>query len=647
MLRRVRATQVICLLLAAVLAVGAARLQQQASTLGEEYELVSPGRVIDEANPDIRLWMTMAGSLRSAFATYLWISAQDLKEAGRHYDARQRASLICRLQPRFPGAWVFHSWNMAYNISVEHDAPEERWQWVTNGMTLLRDEGIPINPKSLELYRELGWLFLFKIAGIMDDQHMYFKRRWAGEMQRLLGAPPAGTSEEAVLAFRPIADAPLTKSIRTRGRDMIQADDLKALQDGDPQVKDYVRRLAPFDVKPGWSLLDAYNRWSLDESIAVTRVLPPVPETQTERVLSNLINSPDYVSPRAKLLAFVRAQILWNVYKMDPEWMLGLMGSVDDQGKVTVRFGPLDWRLAEPHGLYWLTRGVHVCQSIALDDVNALNTDRILFTCLQNMTFRGHLMYVEDPLSPAAPRIQLSSDLRYVEPTHRERLRYVEAVRKTRQKDFDENIFADGHINYLDTAIKALYAAYRREEAQRYFDWIKDNYAKAIGRGWDHDLVGDYIITSMRKDAQEGGLIMDLAKSQISSSLSVAHVALANGNSKIHKASRNWALQMYAEYQKSAPERTQFPPFEVIESNLAAQLLIEPRNLGYYLSLTSRAVLYANLSNRLKLLLYDRAAPLLYPQCEAAEIDFARAFPEPVGLEEFRRQRRSPLPQTQ
>ena len=56
--------------------------------------------------------------------------------------------------------------------------------------------------------------------------------------------------------------------------------------------------------------------------------------------------------------------------------------------------------------------------------------------------------------------------------------------------------------------------------------------------------------------------------------------------------------------------------------------------------------LYARLSNRLKLLMYDAIAPRLVPQCRAAGIDFARAFPEPVGLEEFRRQRRSPLPES-
>src|SRR6185436_15210691 len=70
------------------------------------------------------------GAFRGIFVNFLWIRANDMKEAGKFFDAIQLASTITKLQPRFPRVWVFHAWNMAYNISVTTQTPEERWAWV-------------------------------------------------------------------------------------------------------------------------------------------------------------------------------------------------------------------------------------------------------------------------------------------------------------------------------------------------------------------------------------------------------------------------------------------------------------------------------------------------------------------------------------
>jgi len=53
-----------------------------------------------------------------------------------------------------------------------------------------------------------------------------------------------------------------------------------------------------------------------------------------------------------KVLAFLRAQILWNEYRMDPQYMQALM----------MRYGPMDWRSVWAHGLYWSSYGCHVVE---------------------------------------------------------------------------------------------------------------------------------------------------------------------------------------------------------------------------------------------------------------------------------------------
>src|SRR5262245_24540040 len=120
------------------------------------------------AAPKYALPLMMAG-FRALLIDIAWLRAVKLKEDGRYFDAYQLSKWICTLQPRFASVWAFNAWNMAYNISVTHNSPEERWRWVQNGYKLLRDEAIPNIPTNTQLYRELSWIFFHKIADFMDE----------------------------------------------------------------------------------------------------------------------------------------------------------------------------------------------------------------------------------------------------------------------------------------------------------------------------------------------------------------------------------------------------------------------------------------------------------------------------------------------
>ncbi len=146
--------------------------------------------------PDMALTQAALGTFRGAAVNVLWYRAAQLKEEGRFHEAMQIANWITTLQPRFPLVWEFNSWNMSYNISVATHTPEERWMWVDAGMRLLRDKGIPSNPNSQRLYRQLAWILLHKIGQDTDDMHGYYKLRFAEQWHDLLGAPPAGTMSE-------------------------------------------------------------------------------------------------------------------------------------------------------------------------------------------------------------------------------------------------------------------------------------------------------------------------------------------------------------------------------------------------------------------------------------------------------------------
>lgn len=623
------------MLLAAGLLAAAGWLQPRVVDLNASYGLVQDDSVA-RTHPEAALLTIAPGGLRAPIVAYLWIRAEDLKNAGHYYDAMQLADLICALQPQFPGVWSFHAWNMAWNISVATHTPQERWMWVTNGMKLLRDRGIPTNPRSLILYKDLAWIFFSKMGMNLDDMHLVYKQRWAAEMQRLLAAPPQGATDEVIDVFRPIAAAPLDKSPTRQGRDSIQPDQLAVLA-ADPAVAEYVRLLDEQHVTVGWGLLDAYNRFSREPPAEIVRLQPPKLATPAERAVSDLVNSPPHAAARAKLLAFVRAQLLWNEYKLDPAWMLAMMDRYH---------APIDWRLVWPHGLYWASYGLKVSNDVPIDKIDSVNTDRIALGCLKALVAMGRMTYLENPDRPDEPSVDWFADSRYIEPTHQEYLRTIEAYSRVVDTRFESNVYSTGHVNFLVMAMQMLYAEGKVAQAEHYFDWVRANYHPP-GDDWKQPME-DYLIGGLNQD---GMVSEQVARSQLTAALQMAYLYLAAGDMGTYQSNMRYARRVYDVYQTGSKfGRLQLRPLPSIASHIAATVLVDPYSAGFSLPLIQRVQLYARLDDGTRVIAYDRlaASQLLRDQCDREGLDFNKAFPPPPGLEQYRQwQQQQLLPQQQ
>ena len=182
----------VCIFFAAALLIIAGMQLDFINSQRYQMKLIS-NEPLQNAPPSLAFATVAMGAFRGLVVDVLWMRADRLKEQGQFFDAKQLAEWITTLQPRFAQVWEFHAWNMAYNISVCLPAtqPEERWQWVKNGYELLRDQGIPLNPKSILLYRELARIFQHKIGGVTDDAHRYYKLQLALAMEPLLKSTPA------------------------------------------------------------------------------------------------------------------------------------------------------------------------------------------------------------------------------------------------------------------------------------------------------------------------------------------------------------------------------------------------------------------------------------------------------------------------
>ncbi len=139
------------------------------------------------APPLVTFTTVMLGGFRGILADMLWLRVSTLQEEGRYFELVQLADWITKLEPYATAIWSFHAWNLAYNISAVMADDEDRWRWVQNGIRLLRDEGIVLNPDDPELYRDLGWLFQNKIGANLDTAHLHYKRQWAALMTAALG----------------------------------------------------------------------------------------------------------------------------------------------------------------------------------------------------------------------------------------------------------------------------------------------------------------------------------------------------------------------------------------------------------------------------------------------------------------------------
>ncbi len=124
--------------------------------------------------------LTLTGS-RGLAVTMLWWQA--LQEQDRHKwnEVELLVGSITKLQPYFVTPWLFQSWNLAFNVSVENDKPRDKYYYVSRGLQLLAEgerrnqgtfdsEGRPRFPGNPDMRYHLAFTYQLKI-GTSDEKH--------------------------------------------------------------------------------------------------------------------------------------------------------------------------------------------------------------------------------------------------------------------------------------------------------------------------------------------------------------------------------------------------------------------------------------------------------------------------------------------
>jgi hypothetical protein len=601
------------------------RLLQKA----QEQELRYTADPVEGAPPIVALG-TAIGALRGIIADYLWIKLQSRKEQGLFYEAMADADLITKLQPRFAEVWGFHGHNMAYNISVLTNTPEERWAWVNAGIDLVRNRGLRYNPNDLGLNKELAFWFAHKIDGVADDAHLHYKRELAREWHFLLGAPPMGQQEREAW-LRQVADAP---------------DSIQALEAQHPQVKALeealTRELSPFDRRFGFKLdrefLLNVGRWQASKGSPYARILgldrrfaqnDPI-YAAFDRVLGDPANQ----EATARLLAFLRKKVLREDYNMDPSLM----------ADYTRDYGPFDWRHPQSHAFYFSRLGADsgADRYAGEDDVyKVLNNDRLAIQAMQALNHSG--MMGVDPFSTDNPTRM--HDNRWIKPIEK-------YFRDLYQKHYQVrgaggDTFIDFHENFMAQAIRQLYRAGDVEGAQEILGHLDELY----GRGGliPNEKYSKDVETFVRDNTYgEYEMVPDVARTDVYAALQRGiREGLLLGNQKVMDEAMKYARELteyfqstrYTDFVNKFGERRMADLVgdlrQSVETVFRAMLLDRSQPL------LDRLVMYNRAGDDLKRLAYDAVREQVALELSEGPLGgvyrIEEVLPEPPGMEEYRR----------
>jgi hypothetical protein len=591
---------------------GAATVAGVVQRQRHDLDLVVSTEGTEGMPPHVAVVTAALGTFRGLAVDLLWARADHLQEEGEFFEAQTLSQWITTLQPRFQKVWAFQAWNLAWNIAAATQVPAERWGWVSRGIELLRSRGIPLNPRAANLYFELAWIYQNKIGRVGDKEHWYYKARLAEEMQELLGDLTAGkTTEQAIERFRKISDAPAT---------------LEELERKMPSVRRALDLLAAHGAKPDEPLVRMLGRVlmlgsSLDARLLGTAALPPgtngplLDAIRADKEAAALLI--DHVVPH------LQRRALEDRYRMKTGEML----------RVMERYGPLDWRHADAHGVYWSEQGVAVSQTLARREaVNELMLVRSRLLMLMELMRSGRVEF-----DAATKRVDLLPDPRFArvyETAIRQAFDMIASDKGLSAADFGNAEEADLHDTYekflnLATILNYLYG--EQAEAERYFGLARD-FAASRGFG-DEPVYSDTLenFVALRFAGTVQVNLADLRQFLDAMIRRAIMEGLAKGELKVFNRYIRVAYSVYdRRFATSRPgermvlEEAKLLDFPELVENSFVNVM---QQTG--LPVLARARIWAWTPEKLRQATYATLAEGLRSEAEVAGLDPQLAFPPP------------------
>ena len=580
-----------------------------------ELDLVIPAARAEGMPPHVAVVTAALGTFRGLAVDALWARADHLQAEGEYFEAQTLSQWITALQPRFQKVWAFQAWNLAYNIAAATQVPAERWGWVQRGVALLRDQGIPLNPRAPQLQMELGWIFHNKIAGKGDKEHWYYKASLAREMQEFLGDMTGGRSTASALElFGRVAAAPAT------------LDELLAQV---PAVRRGLELLAAHGAKPDEACLRLLGRSLMQATSLDAKILGAGrrPDDGDAALLTAIRADREAAAAIFDhLVPHLQRRVLEDRYRMDPAAMLAVME----------RYGPLDWRHAEAHGIYWTEQGIAIGRGLKRrEQTNELLIIRSRLHMLAELMRTGRVDY-----DAATHRVDLLPDPRFAAAYERaleEALDLINSEAGVSAGEFgaaEEADLLDGYETFLNLAVILEYLYGDRADAAAHFVKLR-LLAGRLGRGADPmyaDTIENFVAMRIAEvlaiDVSNLRQFLDaMIRRGLREGLAKGNLAAFNRYLAIAEAAYEKRYAAAYPNAKFVLEEAKLPPFPELAANSFAGLMGEEG-----LAVMERARIWSWAPEALRTTLPPQVGERLRAAATAAGLDADRAFP---GLPEI------------
>jgi len=375
--------------------------------------------------PEIVLLTHLLGGFKSLLINAVWLRAAKLQQEEKFWELYQLYDWMGKLEPQMEEIWVFNGWNMAFNLVAELDNSEARWRWIERGLTLLRDQGLKYNPKSAKIMKEIAWIYQQKLGRDRDLHHEYYKHRWALIMEAIVG--PLEFQDATELAKAP-----------RRLEDLLADEDVAAA-------------LSQFQLKPPAPEIKAFDT-----------VESPLRLLSSGPVMAALRRHGDE-SVRRKVRHYISSRILREDFKMK---------RMDIIERMENDFGTFDWRLPEPHAIYWAT----LASETDPNPDNQIDYDRIILYSLLETARRGQIAYLgPDPNLPMV----MTYDFSKIEPVDQLFELFLKKYPYTMEVESrGGQSIRDGHIHFLMESAFNLYFAGYEQRALKLHLKLKERYDK-------------------------------------------------------------------------------------------------------------------------------------------------------------------------
>ncbi len=479
----------------------------------------------------------------------------------------------------------------------------------------------------------------------MDAANQYSKREFALEWNIVLGTPPRADARDRT------REQTIDEYVKWLERVANAKDTLEEVEAATPVARKLIDRIR---TETGLDVTDNEGRKRILKAIEIGRSLGRLATAlkgtgvpQLGGPLAKLLSDPELFPGWEVLSPHLRKRLLVDGYHMEPERMIAY----------TRQFGPLDWRHASAHAIYWAQRGVDESQlrvgKLNAGDFDFLNTDRVVIQAVQDL-YRSGTIYFD----VVKPESYLAINNGNFIPTYREALvamldREAKQFEITRNNDMRNNPFNQyraGYENFMRDAIAYTYRRGDKEGAGKLQIQLLADF-KLNKLNWNDPSLEDQLQMPLDQfvveQIKERITSPDVARSEVYAGLFGAFLSLLNDDTPLYQTQFQYAKDFHKAFFDEQYRQTNVDAskarMEVMPHDwTTCATLILMTGVMQALGVQEAAIIYGRLpEEEIRCMAYDEMAREMKQGLDAQAKagrgpTFDQLFPPPPSLAEYR-----------